>query len=425
MDRSRPRLRVCTATSVLVVAASAAAQSVTLLPPGAIPARISGDGRVIVGTLFDGDRVRAFRAEGGEIVLLEESDPVPGTVGTAISANGLHAAGADAATLGICGSVNPVEFYTASAWLEGGVAITPIGTLAGDNWSEAVAIADNAVVAGRSAFRSGDSRLCLYTFRSFRWSPDEGLVALTYPDASWQLLATGICADGGLITGYAQTLSGDRAFVFSTDAGVRPLDPPEGMPPSPSRAEDTSDDGGIIVGSAVRQASVWTHEGPAVPVARAAGVDHPNSSSADRVSGNGSAATGAMTFWLQGSPPQLVTRIFLWDRVRGARLIPETLESEFGLDLTGIAINEVADLSRTGRYLVIDGAVDGQRRGLLIDLGRPAACIADTTLDGVINSADFFAFLGSFFNGDADVDEDGATDSADFFEFLGAFFSGC
>jgi hypothetical protein len=56
--------------------------------------------------------------------------------------------------------------------------------------------------------------------------------------------------------------------------------------------------------------------------------------------------------------------------------------------------------------------------------GEPP-CAADWDADGSLNSNDFFAFLDSYFTGDADFDADGATNSNDFFAFLTAFFEGC
>jgi hypothetical protein len=56
-----------------------------------------------------------------------------------------------------------------------------------------------------------------------------------------------------------------------------------------------------------------------------------------------------------------------------------------------------------------------------------AACPADFSGDGVVNSQDFFDFLTAFFTLDprADFDGDGQVTSQDFFDFLTAFFAGC
>lgn len=53
------------------------------------------------------------------------------------------------------------------------------------------------------------------------------------------------------------------------------------------------------------------------------------------------------------------------------------------------------------------------------------SCPADWDHSGAVNSADFFAFVGSFFAGNADFNGDGATNSQDFFDFIQSFFAGC
>jgi hypothetical protein len=52
-------------------------------------------------------------------------------------------------------------------------------------------------------------------------------------------------------------------------------------------------------------------------------------------------------------------------------------------------------------------------------------CPSDWNSDSVINSQDFFEFLGDFFAGIADFNADGQTTSQDFFDFLAGFFAGC
>jgi hypothetical protein len=62
-----------------------------------------------------------------------------------------------------------------------------------------------------------------------------------------------------------------------------------------------------------------------------------------------------------------------------------------------------------------------------LDVVTPPPCSADFNGDGVVNSQDFFDFLGRFFASDAlaDFNADGVVNSQDFFDFLTAFFKGC
>jgi len=52
-------------------------------------------------------------------------------------------------------------------------------------------------------------------------------------------------------------------------------------------------------------------------------------------------------------------------------------------------------------------------------------CVCDFNNDATIDSRDYFAFISSFFAGNADVNDDDATTSQDFFDFLACFFAGC
>lgn len=63
--------------------------------------------------------------------------------------------------------------------------------------------------------------------------------------------------------------------------------------------------------------------------------------------------------------------------------------------------------------------------GLPVPGGAGPACRGDWDGNGLLNSADFFAFVADFFAGKADFNADGSTTSQDFFDFLGAFFAGC
>jgi len=57
--------------------------------------------------------------------------------------------------------------------------------------------------------------------------------------------------------------------------------------------------------------------------------------------------------------------------------------------------------------------------------GDDHVCIADWNADGIVTSADFFAFLNSFFAGTADVNGDGQTTPVDLFEFISRYTRGC
>lgn len=57
-----------------------------------------------------------------------------------------------------------------------------------------------------------------------------------------------------------------------------------------------------------------------------------------------------------------------------------------------------------------------------IRLAGIAPCPCDWNHNGVVNSQDFFDFLGAFFASNADINQDGDTNSQDFFDFLSCFF---
>jgi predicted outer membrane repeat protein len=103
-------------------------------------------------------------------------------------------------------------------------------------------------------------------------------------------------------------------------------------------------------------------------------------------------------------------------------------------DSSALPAGYVLDLGGSPRRVDDVGMPDiGPGPAPVIDLGayefQGVSCRADFDESGMVNSADFFSYLGAFFASPADpaadFDRDGGISSADFFDFLAAFFAGC
>jgi hypothetical protein len=84
------------------------------------------------------------------------------------------------------------------------------------------------------------------------------------------------------------------------------------------------------------------------------------------------------------------------------------------LDCDGNGVDDVLEITR-------DPAID-VNHNCTID---QCECIADWTVDGIVNVPDIFAFLSDWFGGNADVNGDGVTTVPDIFAFLSLWFAGC
>lgn len=127
--------------------------------------------------------------------------------------------------------------------------------------------------------------------------------------------------------------------------------------------------------------------------------------------------------------------VMLFDRTNG------NITGFFSLpgDNTAMTATPAGDLyvaDSTGEVRRVDpasGAVlQTLHAGIAIDsivfVGEPSSgCAADMDHDGIVNSADFFAFLDFFLAGKlaADFNADSHVTSADFFDYLNAFFTPC
>ncbi|MGE4198515.1 MAG: GC-type dockerin domain-anchored protein, partial [Phycisphaerales bacterium] len=127
-----------------------------------------------------------------------------------------------------------------------------------------------------------------------------------------------------------------------------------------------------------------------------------------------------------GGPPTtgFESHAFLWTEELGLVDL-NTYFPSIGIDITGWQLQDVFGISADGMTMTGNGIYNGLFEGWIATLG--SACEADVNHDGVVNSQDFFDFLGAFFSLDpsADFNRDGVINSQDFFEFLGRFFAGC
>jgi uncharacterized membrane protein len=172
-------------------------------------------------------------------------------------------------------------------------------------------------------------------------------------------------------------------------------------------------DGSLIVGAAAAspgapsQAALWTgSSGPQI----LGSLSPTDSAIARAVSADGRTVVGTSG-----------TRAFIWRQGRGMEDLQAVLAPPAGWNLT-----EAMGISADGRIVVGSGyPANGNSEAWIATV--PPPCPADFNGDGLLNSQDFFDFVGAFFGGtpNADFNGDGQINSQDFFDFVTAFFAGC
>lgn len=84
------------------------------------------------------------------------------------------------------------------------------------------------------------------------------------------------------------------------------------------------------------------------------------------------------------------------------------------LDCDGNGVDDKLDIAR--------GDLHDANHNMVPD---ECECLADWNSDGIVSVPDIFAFLASWFAGDADANHDGVTSVPDIFAFLALWFAGC
>jgi probable HAF family extracellular repeat protein len=266
----------------------------------------------------------------------------------------------------IVGEANtgPGGLQHAAMWI--GSTVTDLGTLGGD-LSQALGINNSGQIVGWAWNAQRQQR-------AFVWSQATGMVELTAPQPDSQAVQANGINERGQAVGSAFVHFGNdpqefmlRAFVWNngvpTDLGDL------GDPDTAGVGAGAINDDGVIVGN--------------------------------------------ITVGIKQLRPFIVRR--------GTMADPNTLIDP----ALGWHIDSVADVNNSGVVAASAHNIDGRRHAVI--LTPVPACVADFDGSGAVDSQDFFAFLGAFFNADprADIDNSGQIDSADFFAFLTAFFQGC
>lgn len=293
---------------------------------------------------------------------------------------------------------------TAIRWTaaDGPVAIGPASSLAMD------VSPDGSVIVGGA---QGSS-----TWDVVQWTETGGMKGLGrlpgQPESVSQLIsALGVSADGSAITGFVNTASSEEAFYWTSTAGLMGLgDLPGGA--TSSRATDISADGKVVVGGSFssngQEAFRWTADTGMIALGDLPGIGFASAAqgiSADGLTivGFGRATPGFQAFrWtevegmvglgeLPGGAYGSVARAasgdgsvivgaadnietaFIWRAATGMRPLQAVLETDYGLDLQGLILQDATAISPDGLHIVgyASEPESGERFSWLASLPEP------------------------------------------------------
>jgi probable HAF family extracellular repeat protein len=390
---------VATIIVSLALVSSAAGQTATFRPLGALPggsfqsgaAAVSADGSVIVGFSvgLGGPEAVRWTGTGGP-----QSLGASTVYAWAVSADGSVIGGATRDS-------GPAFRWTAATGPLG------LGTLpGGGSRSEARGVSgDGAVVVGIADHGDGSNA-------AFRWTAQTGMQA--FLPVSGESEAWGISADGSAIVGVL-LVSGVNSYRFTSAQGMQLVDP--------DQVFAVSADGSTVVGGdGFCGAFRWTPSGGVQCLGALPGQ---NSAYGTALSADGSVVVGWSRFPYHS---------FIWDAAHGIRDLRDVLVTNYGLDLTGWTLDYAFGVSADAQVIVGWGTNPcGQQEGWAVYLGSAQRCYANcdgSTSPPVLNVNDFACFLAAFAAGDAYANCDGSCAAPtlnvnDFACFLTRFAAGC
>ncbi len=390
---------------------------------GSVGYALSADGLVVTGSSTSTAGERAFRwtAGGGMVSLGVLTNYAASSLGQAVNSDGSVVAGLSSAN---DFSSRAFRWTAATGMVALGDANSP------PSQSHALS-ADGSVVVGESHFAG------LNEVRAFRWTSagmqNLGLLPGVDPNTSFST-AWGESGDGAVIAGSTTPINVqlDRAFRWTAASGMQDLGVLPGA--NASNAFAVSADGLAIAGTSgyvlnngtgaysYVHATRWT-AAAGIQDLGALGINasNPGFAQAWAISGDGASVVGSSTV---GG----LDHAFLWTPSRGMVDLNTYLPT-LGINLTGWTLSVAKGISANGAAIAGYGTFNGVPRAWLVS-GLPRctlACPADFNCSGSLSVQDIFDFLAAWFAQDPRADFNGvnAITPQDILDFLAAWFAGC
>ncbi|MBY0313478.1 MAG: hypothetical protein K2W85_15545 [Phycisphaerales bacterium] len=316
--------------------------------------------------------------------------------------------------------------FTSGSITSLGVAGQPAGTF-GISFGYAVS-ADGNWIVGLTGTSAGG------TGKAFRWSQAGGFQVLPALPGTSASSARAVSGDGSVVVGD----SADIAFRWTQAAGTVAIPAIPGAADSFGLSLGVNFDGSVVVGAIsspsfvdnslgfpIGQAEAFRFSGGTTR--RLGGLPSTGSqtSSANAISDNGLVIVGESR--TSGDFITGTLEAFVWTPRWGMITLASRVVDSGGSPLipAGTRLTSANGISGDGTR-VVGEATDGVNTfGYVVQI-RPY-CVGDHNDDGLITTADIFAFLNDWFASvpTSDADASGVLSAADIFAFLNAWFSGC
>jgi uncharacterized membrane protein len=392
---------VAAALAACISAASLAGGTYIGFTPGVTPSGVSADGSVVVG--YDGIGYFHYTASEGYIQVggAPPGDGVGGS-GTA-SDDGMRFSGS---VLNPATNLYEMGIYDRSQgqWILCG----GLGASSGSSTSSGWGLSGNGLVGvGLGWINAGSAHAIV-------WTAQNGVTSLGSTVTGRSTRANGTNADGRVVVGWQDALSGARQGCVWNN-GVQTLIAQGSSPMGEAGA--CSADGSVVVGGGTSsnafQAWRWTQAGGVQNIGPAPVSGWRGSSTS--ISGDGGTIVGFYRPW---PAPATFGRGFIWTAQDGMRDLTD-LAIEEGIAIpSGLTLALPLAISKDGRTVV--GLASGGS-GFAITF-EPEYSPADINGDGAVNGVDLSALLANWGgSGTGDLDASGSVDGFDLAAMLAAW----